>query len=381
MRRERLAPGLVRLPEDVSRKEPVDPAFYERKTQIGSGSYGTVFKAQRDGKMFAIKTHKNMNNYAGDQIRYRLMNEIIMLASGVILGKSECPYVIKLKDWYEKNEQFGLIMDYHRTDLHQVLSKCSFTEEETAFFLAEIVLAIEAVHSAGVIHNDIKPENILIDNAGHAILTDFGIAEIGADKKYGRYGTPVYMSPESLKICGHDRQADWWSFGVMMYEMLAGYLPFEGRSSADLIRSQRKKLHFPGHMSKDAVDLLQRILNRNPLKRLSTNVDKVKSHPFFASIDWKKLERGELESPLARMTDISNAAHAISADKRKRREDSSMFVRMKLFFKAKKRFVQSAPASPQRRKCKLRQSRFSLRSLVPRFSTGNSTNQKSGCNV
>merc|ERR1712130_934498 len=244
--------------------------------------------AQRDGKLFAIKTHKNLNNYAGDQIRYRLMNEIIMLASGVILGKSECPYVIKLKDWYEKNEQFGLIMDYHQTDLHQVLSKCSFTEEEAAFFLAEIVLAIEAVHSAGVIHNDIKPENILIDQSGHAILTDFGIAEIGADKKYGRYGTPVYMSPESLKICGHDRQADWWSFGVMMYEMLAGYLPFEGRSSADLIRSQRKKLHFPGHMSKDAVDLLQRILNRNPHKRLSASVDKVKAHPFFAAIDWKK---------------------------------------------------------------------------------------------
>lgn len=393
MRRERIAPGVIQLPSDESRKEPVDPASYERISQVGSGSYGTVFKAhlQRSKNIYAIKTHKNINNYAGDQIRYRLMNELIMLSSDVILGKLDCPYVIKLRDWYQKNNQFGLIMDYHPTDLHKLLSQQPYgamTEQDAKFFLAEMVLALEAVHEAGVIHNDLKPENILIDYDGNAILTDFGIAELGNDKKYGRYGTPVYMAPESLKICGHNKLADWWSFGVMMFELLTGCLPFEGNSSAELIKSQRKKIQYPSHLSDAARDLLTRLLYRNTNKRISNNVQNIKSHPFFSDIDWKKLANREVQSPLKQTDEpcpiLTVPSMPSTIDKRKRREDSSMFSRMKLFFTAKKRYVQSAPSSPSR-KCKIRtnRQRFSFRSLVPRFSTGHSTqsNPKSGCNV
>ena len=393
MRRARLAPGHVQLPPDPSRKKPVDPEIYERVSPIGSGSYGTVFKGQNQitGETYAIKTHKNINNYAGDQIRYRLMNELVMLSSNHLLRKSDCRYIIKLRDWYQKNGHYGLVMDFHDTDLHRLLSRSRdglLDESTVKFLLAEILLAIEAVHSVGVIHNDIKPENILIDSDGHAILTDFGIAEFGPDKKYGRYGTPVYMAPESLKICGHDKQADWWAFGVMMYEMLTGFLPYDGKNSAELIKAQKRPLQFPSHVGDPAIDLISRLLTRNPLKRISNNVQNIKSHPFFSEIDWKSLEKGLIESPLHKPSARNFEPCKISTrtGSKKRREDASMFRKMKQFFSAKKRFVQSAPGSPVRN-CKLnrsRNNRFSFRSLVPAFSTRLSTHsnpQKSGGNI
>jgi len=384
MRRERAA---IQLPPDQTRCPPVDANSYEKIEQIGSGSYGTIFLAEKNHQTYAVKTHKNHNNYAGDQIRIRLMNEITLLSSGVLLGKIQCPYVIKLRDWYQKNGNFAFAMDYCPTDLHKLLNSYKYgamSEEDAKFFLAEIVLALEAVHDAGVIHNDLKPENILIDSDGHAILTDFGIAELCIGKTFGRYGTPVYMAPESLKIVGHDSQADWWSFGVMMFELLTGFLPFEGNTSPELIRSQKKPLQYPEHLSTAAVDLLTRLLYRNPNKRISNNVQNIKSHPFFANIDWKLLEKREVKSPLtsAPVDFNNNCDEKIVTEKRKRPEDSSMFRRMKSFFRPKKRFVQSVPQSPQR-KLKNRSSnrhRFSFRSLVPRFSTGHSTqsNPKSG---
>ena len=195
------------------------------------------------------------------------------------------------------------------------------------------------------------------------------------------------MAPESLKICGHDRQADWWSFGVMMYEMLTGFLPYDGKNSAELIKAQKRPLQFPSHVSDLAVDLISRLLTRNPLKRISNNVQNIKSHPFFSDIDWKSLEKGLIESPLRKTPFRNIEAPRIPTriGSKKRREDASMFRKMKQFFSAKKRFVQSAPGSPIRN-CKLNRSRnrFSFRSLVPAFSTRLSTHsnsQKSGGNI
>lgn len=394
MRRER-----IQLPPDPSRAAPVNPELYKKIAHVGSGSYGNIFQARKNGETFAIKTHKNIPTkaYSSEQIRTRLINELMMLSSGVMFGKVDCPYIIKLRDWYVKNDQYAFVMDYHPTDLHKLLGhyKYGVMSEETAkFFLAEIVLALEAVHNINVVHNDLKPENILIDSDGHAILTDFGIAELNIrGKVWGKEGTPVYMAPESLRIKGHDRQADWWSFGVMMFEILTGYLPFEGHTSPELIKIQKKPISYPEHVSKEAVDLIKRLLNRNPDKRISNNLQNIKSHPFFAGIDWKSLERREVESPLTLIDECNNncESHA-SSEKRKRREDSGMFSRMKKKYEKlikKKRFVQSVPQSPER-KCKsaraaANRQRFSFRSLVPRFSTGHSTNSnstpKSGCNV
>ena len=148
------------------------------------------------------------------------------------------------------------------------------------------------------------------------------------------------MAPECLKINIHDKQADWWSFVVIMYELLTGCLPFEGHTSAEIIRNQRQKLQLPKHLSTEAADLIVRLLKRNPNKRISNNIHNIKSHPFFSSIEWKKVGKREVVSPL-KIIDLSSTTSSQSEllkDKRKRREDSSMFSRLTLFSVQKKDF-------------------------------------------
>jgi len=98
------------------------------------------------------------------------------------------------------------------------------------FYAAEVALAFEYLHGLGVIYRDLKPENLLLSAAGHVKIADFGFAKIVADRTYSLCGTPEYLAPEIIQSTGHSRGADWWAFGILIFEMLAGYHPFQGDS-------------------------------------------------------------------------------------------------------------------------------------------------------
>lgn len=179
-----------------------------------------------------------------------------------------------------------------------------FTEEDVKFYLAELALALDHLHGLGIIYRDLKPENILLDEEGHIKITDFGLSKeaIDHDKRaYSFCGTIEYMAPEVVNRRGHTQSADWWSFGVLMFEMLTGSLPFQGKDRKETMALILKaKLGMPQFLSVEAQSLLRALFKRNPCNRLGAGIDgveEIKRHPFFVTIDWNKLYRKEIKPP------------------------------------------------------------------------------------
>ena len=155
-----------------------------------------------------------------------------------------------------------------------------------------------------MVYRDLKPENVLLDHEGHVRLTDFGLAKMGItngiEGAHSFCGTPEYLAPEVLNRCGHGQAVDWWSLGSLLYEMITGLPPFYNRNRRKLFEKIRKsQLMFPKYISADARDLLTGLLAKDPSCRLGSNEDvlEIKTHRFFAPIDWDALLRGDVDPP------------------------------------------------------------------------------------
>ncbi|KAM9002182.1 ribosomal protein S6 kinase alpha-2 isoform 4-T4 [Sarcophilus harrisii] len=223
-----------------------------------------------------------------------------------ILAEVNHPFIVKLHYAFQTEGKLYLILDFLRGgDLFTRLSKeVMFTEEDVKFYLAELALALDHLHGLGIIYRDLKPENILLDEEGHIKITDFGLSKeaIDHDKRaYSFCGTIEYMAPEVVNRRGHTQSADWWSFGVLMFEMLTGSLPFQGKDRKETMALILKaKLGMPQFLSIEAQSLLRALFKRNPSNRLGAGLDgveEIKRHPFFVTIDWNKLYRKEIKPP------------------------------------------------------------------------------------
>ncbi|KAM4817577.1 ribosomal protein S6 kinase alpha-2 isoform X3 [Urocitellus parryii] len=223
-----------------------------------------------------------------------------------ILAEVNHPFIVKLHYAFQTEGKLYLILDFLRGgDLFTRLSKeVMFTEEDVKFYLAELALALDHLHGLGIIYRDLKPENILLDEEGHIKITDFGLSKeaIDHDKRaYSFCGTIEYMAPEVVNRRGHTQSADWWSFGVLMFEMLTGSLPFQGKDRKETMALILKaKLGMPQFLSSEAQSLLRALFKRNPCNRLGAGIDgveEIKRHPFFVTIDWNKLYRKEIKPP------------------------------------------------------------------------------------
>lgn len=149
-----------------------------------------------------------------------------------ILADVRHPFIVRLNYAFQTQGKLYLVLDYLRGgDLFNHLNnEVMFTEEDVKFYLAELSSALTHLHSLGIIYRDLKPENILLDSEGHISLTDFGLSKesLKDEKCFSFCGTVEYMAPEIISRRGHTYAVDWWSFGVLMFEMLTGMLPFQG---------------------------------------------------------------------------------------------------------------------------------------------------------
>ncbi|XP_054255239.1 ribosomal protein S6 kinase alpha-2 isoform X1 [Indicator indicator] len=283
--------------------EKADPSQFELLKVLGQGSYGKVFlvrkiKGSDAGQLYAMKVLKKATLKVRDRVRSKMERDI--------LAEVNHPFIVKLHYAFQTEGKLYLILDFLRGgDLFTRLSKeVMFTEEDVKFYLAELALALDHLHGLGIIYRDLKPENILLDEEGHIKITDFGLSKeaIDHDKRaYSFCGTIEYMAPEVVNRRGHTQSADWWSFGVLMFEMLTGSLPFQGKDRKETMALILKaKLGMPQFLSAEAQSLLRALFKRNPSNRLGAGLDgveEIKRHPFFVTIDWNKLYRKEIKPP------------------------------------------------------------------------------------
>ena len=198
-------------------------------------------------------------------------------------------------------------MDYlNGGELFFHLQKCfSFPEKRARFYAAEIILALEDLHKKTdtkeqIVYRDLKPENILLDNEGHIKLTDFGLSKFH-DLSYSFVGTPEYMAPEIVHGKLHGEAVDFWSLGVIIYEMINGKSPFYNHNLDVMMNNiKEKEIKWPSLMSTNAKDLCLKLMNRNKQKRLGAGkngIREIKDHRFFEDINWEDLRKKKVNPP------------------------------------------------------------------------------------
>ncbi|XP_056647796.1 ribosomal protein S6 kinase 2 beta isoform X1 [Diorhabda carinulata] len=282
--------------------DKADPSQFELLKVLGEGSFGKVFLARKvvgtdAGTLYAMKVLKKATLRVRDRHRTKMERNILV--------DVEHPFIVKLHYAFQTEGKLYLVLDFLRGgDLFSRLSKeVMFTEEDVKFYLAELALALNHLHSLGIIYRDLKPENVLLDSDGHIALTDFGLSKspLEEGKAYSFCGTVEYMAPEVINRKGHTFAADWWSFGVLMYEMLTGTLPFQGTNRRETMSQILKaKLGMPANLSPEAQSLLRVLFKRNPLNRLCSGpggIEDLKNHEFFATIDFDALLTKNIRPP------------------------------------------------------------------------------------
>nr|XP_058913461.1 protein kinase C theta type isoform X6 [Kogia breviceps] len=265
---------------------------------LGKGSFGKVFLAEfkKTNQFFAIKALKKDVVLMDDDV------ECTMVEKRVLSLAWEHPFLTHMFCTFQTKENLFFVMEYlNGGDLMYHIQSChKFDLCRATFYAAEIILGLQFLHAKGIVYRDLKLDNILLDKDGHIKIADFGMCKenvLGDARANTFCGTPDYIAPEILLGQKYNHSVDWWSFGVLLYEMLIGQSPFHGQDEEELFHSIRMDNPFyPRWLEKEAKDLLVKLFVREPEKRLGVRGD-IRQHPLFREINWEELERKEIDPP------------------------------------------------------------------------------------
>ncbi|OUC46811.1 kinase domain protein, partial [Trichinella nativa] len=268
-----------------------DTKSYSTTTVVESdGSYGRVYLArQRDsGKFYALKVMSFRKI-----VRSKQQNHV--LSERKVLEKLNTPFAVKLHWAYHDAKCLYMLLDYVPGGelLSHIRFRKQFSNDVARFYAAEIVVALEYLHERGIVYRDLKPENVLIDRHGHIKLTDFGFAKLLTDRQgsmstWTMCGTPEYLAPEIVTGKGYNQAVDWWSLGILIYEMLSGKTPFEAPTAIELYQNiVYGDFKFTRQFERGARDIIRKFLREGILA--------VKNHRWFVSVNWDLVAHRRLQ--------------------------------------------------------------------------------------
>ncbi|KOS39318.1 hypothetical protein ACN38_g9837 [Penicillium nordicum] len=266
---------------------------------VGKGSFGKVMQVMKKdtGRIYALKTIRKAHIISRSEVTHTL-------AERSVLAQINNPFIVPLKFSFQSPEKLYFVLAFVNGGelFHHLQREQRFDINRARFYTAELLCALECLHGFKVIYRDLKPENILLDYTGHIALCDFGLCKLDMkdeDRTNTFCGTPEYLAPELLLGNGYTKTVDWWTLGVLLYEMLTGLPPFYDENTNEMYRKiLQEPLTFPSSdiVPPAARDLLSRLLDRDPVRRLGANgAAEIKSHHFFANIDWRKLLQRKYE--------------------------------------------------------------------------------------
>ena len=250
---------------------------------LGRGFYGKVILCQKldNNQLYAIKTiHKNrLIQYNKVETAYTERN---------ILVRVHHPFIVSLKFTFQTPTKLYYGLEYAPGGelFFHLQRRGTFPRNDVKIYIAEIALALDYLHKHNIIYRDIKPENILLDEKGHIKITDFGLSkELQSDTTKTFCGTPDYIAPEIILRKSYGPAVDWWSLGVLGYEMLFGYTPFANENKSVLMMMITTcRVSFPRNANPDAVSLFTGLLNKNPKERFG--MEQIRNHPFFEGMNF-----------------------------------------------------------------------------------------------
>lgn len=271
---------------------------YEIGITLGTGSFGRVriAKEKKTGKYVAVKILKKAEIIKMKQVDH-IMNENNILAS------IDHPFIIYMDGFTQDDKHLYLVIEFVRGgEMFTYLRGIGkFDAKQAQFYSSQVASMFEYLHSKNIIYRDLKPENILIDHLGYLKLTDFGFAKIVESRTYTLCGTPEYLAPEMLLNKGHGKPVDWWTFGILLYEMIAGIDPFSDEDPMLIYQKILKgKVKFPRSFDKNAKSLVKHLLQADLAKRygnLKRGVKDIKGHRFYNGLNWTSLLKKEIDPP------------------------------------------------------------------------------------
>ncbi len=227
-----------------------------------------------------------------------------------ILYTIEHPFIVNMDYVFQNEFRIYFLMKFIKGgELFRHLNKVKrFSEDQTRFMIAQIAIALGHLHSKNILYRDLKPENILFNEDGYLLLADFGLAKTMKSNELANSfcGTAEYLSPEMIIGNGHDHTVDWWTLGILLYELLVGIPPFFHRNKHRMyFLIKESPVTFPDkakhgiEVSPLARDLIKKLLDKNKKKRLGAqnDISEVLAHPFFAGLDIDKIVKKELRPP------------------------------------------------------------------------------------